>query len=108
MIRRPPRSTRVRSSAASDVYKRQFYGCKQPLNYSGYCKPEVDELLTKSRSTLDPALRGKLFEQIAAQVLKDRPIVYLYHRKWLWAYNKKLTGVRTIPDGLMRVQGLKM
>src|SRR5665811_1527226 len=26
MIRRPPRSTRVRSSAASDVYKRQGYG----------------------------------------------------------------------------------
>src|SRR5665811_407913 len=25
MIRRPPRSTRVRSSAASDVYKRQRY-----------------------------------------------------------------------------------
>ena len=25
MIRRPPRSTRVRSSAASDVYKRQHY-----------------------------------------------------------------------------------
>ena len=25
MIRRPPRSTRVRSSAASDVYKRQIY-----------------------------------------------------------------------------------
>src|SRR5450830_79674 len=79
-----------------------FYGCKQPLNYSGECRPEWDELLTKSRSTLDPALRGKLFEQIAAQVLKDRPIVYMYHRKWLWAYNKKLTGVRTIPDGLMR------
>ncbi len=85
-----------------------FYGCKQPLNYSGYCRPEVDELLTKSRSTLDPTLRGKLFEQIAAETLKDRPIVYMYHRKWLWAYNKKLTGVRAIPDGLMRVQGLKM
>src|SRR5665811_667137 len=27
MIRRPPRSTRVRSSAASDVYKRQPYTC---------------------------------------------------------------------------------
>ncbi|WP_460379391.1 hypothetical protein, partial [Staphylococcus aureus] len=25
MIRRPPRSTRVRSSAASDVYKRQSF-----------------------------------------------------------------------------------
>ncbi|WP_460379539.1 hypothetical protein, partial [Staphylococcus aureus] len=27
MIRRPPRSTRVRSSAASDVYKRQVLLC---------------------------------------------------------------------------------
>src|SRR5665811_1878105 len=28
MIRRPPRSTRVRSSAASDVYKRQQAKCR--------------------------------------------------------------------------------
>ena len=27
MIRRPPRSTRLASSAASDVYKRQVVGC---------------------------------------------------------------------------------
>ena len=40
--------------------------------------------------------------------MRERPIVYLYHRNWLWAYNKKLTGMRTIPDGLVRVQGLKM
>lgn len=84
-----------------------FYGCKQPLNYAGYCKPEVDELLNRSRSTRDPAERTKLFEQISAQIVKERPIVYLFHRNWLWAYNKKLTGVRTIPDGLMRVQGLQ-
>ena len=84
-----------------------FYGCKQPLNYSGYCKPEIDELLNKSRSTRDPAERAKIFDQIAAKTDKDRAIVYLYHRNWLWAYNKKLTGVRAIPDGLMRVQGLQ-
>ena len=41
-------------------------------------------------------------------MLKDRPIVYLYHRHWLWAYNGKLTGLRTVPDGLVRVQGLKL
>ena len=84
-----------------------FHGCKQPLNYAGYCKPEIDELLNRSRSTADRAERTKLFEQIAAQVGKDRPVVYLFHRNWLWAYNKKLTGVRPIPDGLMRVQGLQ-
>jgi len=85
-----------------------FDGCKQPLNYAGYCKPEVDELLNRSRTTLDPAERKKVFEQIAAIVLRDRPIIYLFHRHWLWAHTAKLSGFRMIPDGLVRVQGLRM
>ena len=84
-----------------------FDSCKQPLNYAGYCKPEVDDLLNKSRAARDVTERRKLFEQLAAIVLKDRPIVYLYHRHWLWAYTAKLSGLRTIPDGLVRVQGLR-
>ena len=84
-----------------------FDACKQPLNYAGYCKPEVDEILNQSRTTRDAAERRKLFEQLAAIALKDRPIVYLYHRHWLWAYTNKLSGLRTVPDGLVRVQGLK-
>jgi peptide/nickel transport system substrate-binding protein len=83
-------------------------GCKQPLNYAGYCNPEVDQLLSQTRVTIDPAKRLKLFEEIAAQVAKDRPIVYLYHRHWLWAYTNKLSGMRTVPDGLVRLQNLKM
>jgi peptide/nickel transport system substrate-binding protein len=84
-----------------------FDACKQPLNYAGYCKPEVDEILNKSRTTRDAAERRKLFEQLAGIALVDRPIVYLYHRNWIWAYTNKLSGLRTIPDGLVRVQGLK-
>jgi peptide/nickel transport system substrate-binding protein len=85
-----------------------FYGCKQPLNYAGYCKPEVDELLTKARTTLDPTERRKIYAELAAIVVNDRSIVYLFHRHWLWAYTNKLSGLRTIPDGLVRLQGLKM
>jgi peptide/nickel transport system substrate-binding protein len=85
-----------------------FDACKQPLNYSGYCDAETDALLTQSRTLREPAERKKAYEQIAARVLKERPIVYLYHRNWLWAYNAKLAGVREVPDGLLRVAGLKM
>ncbi len=85
-----------------------FHGCKQPLNYAGYCSAETDALLDKSRSLRDPAERKKVFEQIAATLLKERPVIYLYHRNWLWAYNAKLSGVRNVPDGLLRVSGLKM
>jgi peptide/nickel transport system substrate-binding protein len=85
-----------------------FHACKQPLNYAGYCDVETDKLIAQSREARDPAQRKKIFEQVAARVLKERPIVYLYHRKWLWAYNPRLTGVQQIPDGLLRVSGLKM
>jgi peptide/nickel transport system substrate-binding protein len=84
-----------------------FHACKQPTNYAGYCKPEVDELINRSRATTDPAARLKLFEQIEAHVAKDRPIVYLFHRHWLWAYSSRLSGLRTVPDGLVRVQDLR-
>jgi peptide/nickel transport system substrate-binding protein len=84
-----------------------FDACKQPLNYAGYCKPEVDDILNRSRTTLDPQERRKLFADLAAIVLKDRPIIYLYHRHWLWAYASKLDGLRAIPDGLVRVTGLR-
>ena len=85
-----------------------FHGCKQPLNYAGYCSAETDELLNKSRTLRDVAERKKVFEQIAARVTKERPVIYVYHVNWLWAYNTKLAGVRNVPDGLLRLQGLKM
>ena len=85
-----------------------FLACKGPLNNAGYCKPEVDDAIEKARVTLDPAQRAKLYEIVAANVAKDRPIIYLFHRHWLWAHNAKLTGLRTVPDGMVRVQGLKM
>jgi peptide/nickel transport system substrate-binding protein len=85
-----------------------FYGCKQPLNYSGECRANWDELLTRSRTTLDPKERIKIFATMAAEFTKERPIIYLFHRHWLYAYSKKLTGLRAVPDGLIRVQGLKM
>jgi peptide/nickel transport system substrate-binding protein len=85
-----------------------FHFCKAPLNNAGYCKPEVDDLINRSRATLDPTQRVKLFEQIAAKVAKDRPVIYLFHRNWLWAHTSRLSGLRTVPDGMVRVQGLKI
>ena len=84
------------------------YGCKQPLNYAGYCDAETDRLLALSRTLREPAERKPVFEQIASRVQKDRPILYVYHRNWLWAYNAKLSGVRQMPDGLLRVSGLQL
>jgi len=83
-------------------------GCKQPLNYAGYCNAQVDDWIAKSRATGDKAERQKYFDLIAAQVARDRPIIYVYHRHWLWAYTNRISGLRTVPDGMIRLQDLKM
>ncbi|HLX79533.1 MAG TPA: ABC transporter substrate-binding protein [Burkholderiales bacterium] len=83
-------------------------GCGAPLNYAGYCNQDVEKWIAETRTQLDPAKRAQAYDRIAVQVQKDRPIIYLYHRHWLWAHSAKLTGLRTVPDGMVRVQGLKM
>ena len=50
---------------------------------------------------------GTAYEKIAAIAAREKPIIYLYHRNWLWAHTSKLSGLRTVPDGMVRVQGLK-
>jgi peptide/nickel transport system substrate-binding protein len=41
-------------------------------------------------------------------VLDEEPIVYLYHRGILIAHTAKLEGYKQMPDGLVRVVGLKL
>lgn len=85
-----------------------FHACKQPLNYSGICNPALDEILNDSRLTTDMAQRQAAWNKAAAIVVAERPVIYLLHRKWLWAYGNKLQGFKEYPDGLIRFAGMKL
>ncbi|HTZ80253.1 MAG TPA: ABC transporter substrate-binding protein [Stellaceae bacterium] len=85
-----------------------FVACGAPLNDGHYCNQTVDAELKAARSVADPAERMKHYDKAADILLKDLPIIYLYHRKWIYAFNKKVTGFQPYPDGLIRPQGLVM
>jgi peptide/nickel transport system substrate-binding protein len=85
-----------------------FIACNAPFNDGRYCDAEVDKLLAAQRQENDPAKRKKLFEQIAMKTLKEGPIIYIYHRRFYFAHSNKLQGFRLIPDGLIRVVGVKL
>jgi peptide/nickel transport system substrate-binding protein len=76
-------------------------------NDGGYSNPEADKLMEDARLIAGPAERKAIYEKLTKIVLNDEPIIYLYHRKWLIAHIKKLEGYRQMPDGLVRVVGLK-
>jgi peptide/nickel transport system substrate-binding protein len=79
-----------------------------PQNDGGYSNPEADKLMEEARLTSDVGQRKAIYEKLTKIVLNDEPIIYLYHRKLLFAQTKKLDGYKPMPDGLVRVTGLKL
>jgi peptide/nickel transport system substrate-binding protein len=85
-----------------------FMKTKAPQNNSGISNPEVDKLLDDARLTSDIAKRNAIYEQLTGTILQEKPIVYIYHRRVLIAHTAKLEGYKQMPDGLVRVMGLKL
>jgi peptide/nickel transport system substrate-binding protein len=85
-----------------------FLHTKAPQNDGGYSNQEADKLMEDARLVTDPAQRKALYEKMTKIVLNDEPLIYLYHRKLLIAHTTKLEGYKQMPDGLVRVIGLKL
>jgi peptide/nickel transport system substrate-binding protein len=79
-----------------------------PQNDGGYSNPEADKLMEQGRAVSDPAERKAIYAKLMAIVQNDEPLLYIYHRSALIALSKKVDGYRQMPDGLVRVVGLKL
>ncbi|UPK33389.1 ABC transporter substrate-binding protein [Bradyrhizobium sp. 186] len=84
-----------------------FMRSKAPQNDGGYANPEADKLMEDGRLTANVDERKAIYEKLTKVLLADLPIIYIYHRTLLIAHTKKLEGYRQMPDGLVRVVGLK-
>src|SRR5713226_7215696 len=85
-----------------------FMHTKAPQNDGGYSNPEADKALEDARLVTDPVQRKAIYEKLTKIVLNDEPLIYLYHRKLQIAPTTKLEGYKQMPDGLVRVIGLKL
>ncbi len=85
-----------------------FMHSNAPQNDGGYSNPEADKLMEDARLVSDPAERKAIYEKLTKILLNDEPIIYLYHRTLLIAHTTKLEGYKQMPDGLVRVVGLKL
>jgi peptide/nickel transport system substrate-binding protein len=95
-----------RSDPDGNIYV--FVACNAPQNTSEYCDKDVDAALREARTKNDPAARKAAYGKVAAKVLPEGPITYLYHRRVLVALSNKLEGYQQLPDGLIRVVGLTL
>jgi peptide/nickel transport system substrate-binding protein len=79
-----------------------------PQNYSAWANADADKALTDARLVTDQSQRKAIYEKLTKLVLEDDPLLYLYHRRILIAHTTKLEGYKQMPDGLVRVIGLKL
>lgn len=79
-----------------------------PQNYSVWENPEADKALDDARLVTDMGQRKALYEKLTKLEIEEEPILYIYHRRILIAHTKKLEGYKQMPDGLVRVVGLKL
>jgi peptide/nickel transport system substrate-binding protein len=80
----------------------------QANNNGKYASPEVDKLLDEARGMTDLAKRRDLYAQMWPILRQDLPITYLWSRRNIVAMSAKLQGFRSVPDGMIRLQGLEM
>ncbi|HLU81940.1 MAG TPA: ABC transporter substrate-binding protein [Trueperaceae bacterium] len=85
-----------------------FHTCDGGLNESGYCDPEVDELLNAARAAGTMEERYDLYRQALERYLPDRHIIYLYHTQLFFPHTVDLQGFQAYPDGLIRLQGVSL
>lgn len=85
-----------------------WLACNGFLNWGKYCDPQLDAALASARSTTDADQRAKFYKQAADIYLAARPAVFLYHFRWFWGVSQKLEGLVPYPDGIIRLQGMRL
>jgi peptide/nickel transport system substrate-binding protein len=83
-------------------------GCNTPFNWGKYCNERTQNALNAARTVTDPAKRKASYEAALTQIEADKPLIYLYHQAYVFAHSAKLTGYNQAPDGIIRLQDMKL
>lgn len=85
-----------------------WIACDGFINWGKYCNKEMDQALAAARAKTDVGARQADYAIAAGHYLKDRPHLFLYNYKWLWGLAEKVDGFKPHPDGIIRLQDVKL
>ncbi len=83
-----------------------FRGCfysGSKFNFSNYEDPEMDKLLDKAVSTLDPEKREELYEVVQKKLIDEAVLVPIYHKLNIYATSKNVKDFHPHPMELVDI-----
>jgi peptide/nickel transport system substrate-binding protein len=84
-----------------------FFSCAGSQNVNKYCDKELDAVLMQARGEADEAKRKALYARATDIYLAALPSIPLYHSNWFFAARKSIAGIVMVPDGLLRLTGVR-
>jgi peptide/nickel transport system substrate-binding protein len=94
-----------RADADGNMYS--FLHSGLGFNYGHYDNPKVDALLDQARAAPTVAARKAVYAKIWTIERQDMPVIYLWSPKNIVGLKKSLLGFRQVPDGIIRLQGMR-
>jgi peptide/nickel transport system substrate-binding protein len=73
-------------------YTSLFFGEGALFNWINYSNPEVEQLLTEARQTMDPTARANLFVEAQAQYMKDMIVIPIAQNNVTLYMNNRISG----------------
>jgi len=86
----------------------QLLHSRGTFNYGRWSNAEADALLDAARRPTDPAERRALYAKFWQIQRDELPLMYLWTAKNIVGLKASLQGFELVPDGLVRVRGLRM
>jgi peptide/nickel transport system substrate-binding protein len=84
-----------------------FFSCEGGQNVNKYCNKSLETVLDAARAEGDVEKRKELYEKATGIYLADLSSIPLYHSNWFFAASAKVEGITILPDGLLRLRGVK-
>lgn len=66
-------------------------------NYGKFSCPELDELLSKGKTTLEPQPRATIYNEIQRIINEESPLIFLYHRVDMLGMSDAVQGLEVHP-----------
>ncbi len=66
-------------------------------NYGKFSCPDLDELLTKGKTMLEPQARADIYNEIQEKVREESPLIFLYHRVDMLGMSEAVQKLRVHP-----------
>ena len=85
-----------------------YQTCGAPQNMAKYCDKELDGWHQEARAATELEARKAIYRKVTERFLDKGWIFYLYHPQNLVTHTARLEGYRPVPDGIIRVVGLKL